>query len=165
MTIGEPVIERRGDGYRLVYQEVYATDIADLWQAITTRDRLARWMVDYAGDLRLGGERSVATEGDEESWARGTITSCNAPHSFETTWHAIGEEPTELSVTLEETDSGTLLRLVHTGIRSIFYGAGWQIYLERLEAHITGKAIGDGDAWQSRFAELSPDYEARFGVL
>lgn len=163
MTIEHPVIERRGDGYRLVYEEVYATDIADLWSAITTRERLARWMVDYAGDLRLGGEWSVATEGDEEPWTRGTITSCDAPHSFETTWHAVEEEPTELSVTLEEVDGGTLLRLVHTGIRSIFYGAGWQTYLERLAAEVAGEPIRED--WDARFAELSPDYEARFGAL
>lgn len=163
MTIDTPTIERHGDGYRLVYEEVYATDIDDLWNAITTRERLARWMVDYTGDLRHGDTWAVATSGDEESWATGTITSCDAPRSFTTTWHAAQEEPTELTVTLEEADGSTRMRLVHTGIRSIFYGAGWQTYLERLIADVAGESIPDD--WDARFAELSPEYEARFGTL
>jgi uncharacterized protein YndB with AHSA1/START domain len=163
MTIESPTIERHGDGYRLVYDEVYATDIDDLWEAITTRERLARWMVDYTGDLREGGTWAVATEGDEEPWATGTITSCDAPHLFTTTWHAIGEDPTELTVTLEGVDGGTRMRLVHTGIQSIFYGAGWQTYFERLAAEVAGEPIPED--WDARFADLSPQYEKRFSDL
>ncbi len=163
MTIHSPTIERHGDGFRLVYDEVYATGVDDLWEAITTRDRLARWMADYTGDLREGGTWAVATEGDEEPWATGTIASCDAPRSFTTTWHATGEEPTELTVTLEEADGGARMRLVHTGIRSIFYGAGWQTYLERLDAEARGEPIPQD--WDARFAELSPEYEKRFGNL
>lgn len=163
MSITRPVIEKHPDGYRLVYEDVYATDIADLWQAVTSRERLARWMTDYTGDLRLGGTWAVAADGDEPSWATGTITACDAPRSFTTTWHAIEEEPTELTVTLDEVDGGTRMRLVHTGIRSIFYGAGWQTYLERLAADVAGEQVAQD--WDARFAELSPEYEARFGAL
>ena len=163
MSITAPVIEKHPDGYRLVYEDVYATDVDDLWQAITTRERLARWMVDYTGDLHEGGTWAVATDGDEEPWATGTITSCEPPRSFTTTWHATGEDPTELTVTLEGVDGGTRMRLVHTGIRSIFYGAGWQTYLERLAADVAGDPIPDD--WDARFAELSPRYEERFSDL
>lgn len=163
MTIHSPTIERHGDGFRLVYDVVYETDIDDLWQAITTRERLARWMVEYTGDLREGGTWAVATEGDEDPWATGTITACDPPHAFATSWHAIGEEPTELTVTLERTEHGTRMRLVHTGIRSIFYGAGWQTYLERLAAEVSGAPIPQD--WDARFAELSPRYEELFGRL
>ncbi|UJP08867.1 SRPBCC domain-containing protein [Microbacterium sp. KUDC0406] len=163
MSITSPVIEKHPSGYRLVYEDVYATGIDDLWQAITTPERLSRWMVEYTGDLRLGGTWAVAANGDEPSWATGTITACDAPRSFTTTWHAIEEEPTEVVVTLEEVEGGTRMRLVHTGIRSIFYGAGWQTYLERLRAHLAGESFEQ--EWDDRFAELSPEYEARFGAL
>lgn len=163
MSITSPVIEKHSDGYRLSYEDVYNTDIDDLWQAITTRERLARWMVGYTGDLREGGIWAVATDGDEEPWARGTITACDAPRSFATTWHAAGEEPTDLTVTLETVEGGTRMRLVHTGIRSIFYGAGWQTYLERLAAEVAGEPIPED--WDARFAELSPAYKSRFGEL
>ena len=35
-------------------EDVYDTDIHDLWSALTEPDRLARWMAEVAGDLRLG---------------------------------------------------------------------------------------------------------------
>ncbi|GAA3923464.1 SRPBCC family protein [Microbacterium invictum] len=162
-----PLIEKHDDRYRLVYDEVYATGIDDLWDAVTTRDRLARWMADYTGDLRLGGTWEVASSDGEGTWGRGTITACDAPRSFTTTWHATGEEPTELVVRLEPVDGGTRLLLEHTGIQSIFYGAGWQAYLEQLTRHVADAdaELGGEDAWQARFAELKPQYDARFGAL
>ncbi|MGF3053023.1 SRPBCC family protein [Microbacterium sp. YY-03] len=163
MSITSPVIEKHPSGFRLVYEDVYATDIADLWQAITTIDRLARWMVDLTGDLRVGGTWAVVAKEGEPSWATGTITTCDAPRSFTSTWHAIEEEPTDLVVALDEVENGTRMRLVHTGIRSIFYGAGWQTYLERLAAHLAGEEAPFD--WDTRFAELSPEYKARFGAL
>lgn len=163
MNITAPVIEKHPSGYRLVYEDVYATDIEDLWQAITTRERLARWMVEYTGELRNGGSWAVAAEDGEPSWATGTVTACDAPRQFTTTWHAIDEDPTELTVTLDEVEGGTRMRLVHTGIRSIFYGAGWQTYLERLAAHLAGEPFPH--TWEDRFAKLSPGYEERFSSL
>lgn len=157
-------IEKHGESYRLVYDEIYPTDVDDLWQAVTDRDRLARWMADYSGDLRLGGTWEVASD-DDGPWARGTVTACDAPRSFTTTWHATGEEPTELVVRLEPADGGTRLVLAHDGIRSIFYGAGWQTYLERLADAIVGREVGGEDAWQVRFAELKPSWSERFAAL
>jgi uncharacterized protein YndB with AHSA1/START domain len=163
MSITSPVIEKHPSGFRLVYEDVYGTDIRDLWQAITTPERLARWMVDLTGEFRAGGTWSVVADGDEPSWATGTVTACEAPRSFTTTWHAVGEDQTELTVTLDDVEGGTRMRLVHTGIRSIFYGAGWQTYLERLASHIAGEE--HPHEWHARFAELSPAYEERFGAL
>jgi len=163
MSLHNPTIEKHGDTFRMVYDEVYRTDIDDLWQAVTTPERLARWMADYTGDLRLGGIWHVASDG--ESWGTGTITACDKPRSFTTTWHATGEEPTELVVTLEPADGGTRLVLAHTGIRSIFYGAGWQTYLERLATHADGAEVGGEDAWQARYTELRPAYDEIFRAL
>ena len=36
-------------------EDVYDTDIDDLWQACTTPERLARWIAEVSGDLRVGG--------------------------------------------------------------------------------------------------------------
>lgn len=160
-------IAQHDDRYRLVYEDVYATDIDDLWQAITDRARLARWMADYSGDLRLGGTWQVASDdgGSGEPWGRGTVTACDAPHSFTTTWQAEEEDPTELVVRLESVDGGTRLVLEHTGVQSPFYGAGWQTYLERLADDLAGRAVGGEDAWQARFAELKAPWAERFAAL
>lgn len=166
MTLGSPLIQRHGDGYRLVYDEVYATDLDDLWAAVTQRDRLARWMADYSGDLALGGRWEVADGDGEGTWGSGTIAACDPPRGFTTVWQAVGEEPTELVVRLETVDGGTRLVLEHTGIRSSSYAAGWRAYLEALDAHLrTPGADRDGEGWQRRYEDLAPGCEARFAEL
>jgi len=166
MTIAAPLIEKHGDGYRLVYDAVYATDVDDLWAAVTERDRLARRMGDYSGDLRLGGQWQVADADGHGAWGHGTVTACDPRRTFTTLWQADGEEPTELVVRLEPVAGGTRLVLEHTGVRPISYGAGWQTYLEALDGHLARPAGSrDEDAWQQRYRSLSPEYEARFAAL
>lgn len=166
MTLDSPRLERTEDRYLMVFEEVYATDIDDLWRAVTTRERLARWMADYTGDLREGGSWVVASE-DGGSWGKGRVLSCNPPRAFETEWHAIDEEPTRLRVRLEEVDGGTLLVLEHTGIQSIYYGAGWQTYLEQLVSHLAEPEgfTPDEETWNTRYLQLKPEYDARFAAL
>lgn len=163
MSIDNPTITKVGDGYRMVYEEIYRTDIDDLWHAVTTRERLARWMEDYQGDLRLGGTWSAGGSGDSP-WVRGTVTACDAPRSFTTTWHAVNEQPTELTVRLEPVEGGTRLVLEHDGVQSLGYGAGWQTYLEQLVRVIDDAEVdlGGEDAWQARFEQLDPVIRERF---
>jgi uncharacterized protein YndB with AHSA1/START domain len=48
---------RSADGAGVVRMEDrYETGIDDLWSALTDPIRLARWIADVEGDLRLGGE-------------------------------------------------------------------------------------------------------------
>src|SRR5579863_4419012 len=48
---------RSADGKGVVRMEDrYDTDIDDLWSALTGPRRLARWLGEVEGDLRLGGE-------------------------------------------------------------------------------------------------------------
>ena len=48
---------RSADGKGVVRMEDrFNTDIDDLWAALTDPDRLSRWLGDFEGDLRLGGE-------------------------------------------------------------------------------------------------------------
>src|SRR6476660_2244008 len=48
---------RSADGKGIVRMEDrYDTDIDDLWAALTDPRRLARWLGEVEGDLRLGGE-------------------------------------------------------------------------------------------------------------
>jgi uncharacterized protein YndB with AHSA1/START domain len=48
---------RSADGKGVVrMQDRFGTDIDDLWSALTDPGRLARWIGEVEGDLRLGGE-------------------------------------------------------------------------------------------------------------
>jgi len=51
----------------------YDTTVEDLWNAITTPQRLARWFTPVEGDLRLGGRYQL------QGNASGTITRCDPP--------------------------------------------------------------------------------------
>ena len=52
---------RSADGEGIVRMEDrYDTEIDDLWSALTDPRRLARWLGEIEGDLRLGGEFRAA---------------------------------------------------------------------------------------------------------
>ncbi len=159
-------ITRHGEGFLLEFDEVYPTTPHDLWEAVTTPDRLARWMTEYRGDLRVGGSwEAIASDGSV--WGVGEVTSCDPPRGFETVWHAREEQPTVLRVELEQVDGGTRLRLRHEDVQSIYYGAGWHVYLEQLGRHVVDPLPTHADeaAWDRRFGELSGEYEERFRAL
>ena len=55
----------------------YDTDIDDLWSALTDARRLARWIAQVEGDLRLGGAfRATFTSGWE---GPGRVDACDPP--------------------------------------------------------------------------------------
>jgi uncharacterized protein YndB with AHSA1/START domain len=58
----------------------YPTDVADLWDACTSAERLARWFMPVEGELRVGGRYRL------EGNAEGVVESCDPPHAFSATW-------------------------------------------------------------------------------
>jgi uncharacterized protein YndB with AHSA1/START domain len=66
---------RSANGKGIVRMEDrYDTNIDDLWSALTDPRRLARWLGDIEGDLRLGGEfraRFLPADGKAlDAWKR-----------------------------------------------------------------------------------------------
>lgn len=164
MNLQDVLIEPRSAGYRLEYCEVYATGIDDLWSAVTQPERLRRWMAEYVGDLSLGG-RWQALDGAGEVWCHGTVTACEAPRRFVTTWTGVDEPETVLEVTLESVEGGTRLRLVHGDVPTTEYGPGWHAYLIVLAGALADpSAERDDEGWGRRYAALVPAYEERFAA-
>lgn len=59
-------------------EDLYATDLDDLWEACTTPERLARWIAEISGDLRVGG---IVQATFTSSWSgSGRIEVCEQPH-------------------------------------------------------------------------------------
>lgn len=58
----------------------YDTSVDDLWDAITTPARLARWFLPVEGDLRIGGRYQLKGN------AGGTIERCERPDALDLTW-------------------------------------------------------------------------------
>src|SRR5689334_14709983 len=63
----------------------YPAPAADVWDALTDPDRIARWFLPVSGDLRLGGRYQL------EGNAGGTVETCDPPHSLALTWEFAGD--------------------------------------------------------------------------
>ena len=152
---------RTADGKGVVRMEDrFGTDIDDLWSALTDPGRLARWLGEFEGDLRLGGEfraRFFAS-----GWeGTGRVDVCEPPrHLLVTTRHDGQAEGHAIEATLTADGDHTILILEERGMPVNLlaaYGAGIQVHIEDLAAHIAGRERCAADA---RWQELQPAYEA-----
>jgi uncharacterized protein YndB with AHSA1/START domain len=135
------------------------TDIDDAWSAFTDPARLARWLGEFEGDLRLGGEFRARFFDD---WVgTGRVDACEPPrHLLVTTRHDRQAEEHAIEVTLTADGDRTILVLEERGMPVKLlaeYGGGIQLHVENLAAHLAGRERADGEA---RWAELMPAYRA-----
>ena len=152
---------RSADGQGIVRMEDrYDTGIDDLWSALTDPRRLARWLGEFEGDLRLGGEfraRFLAS-----GWeGTGRVEVCEPPRHLLVVTKGL-DEPDEhvIEATLAADGDQTLLILEERGMPVNLlaaYGSGIQVHVEDLAAHIAGRERCDAKA---RWEELLPAYEA-----
>lgn len=150
---------RSADGKGIVrMQDRFDTDIDDLWSALTDPRRLARWMGEVEGDLRLGGEfRARFTSGWEGT---GRVDVCEPPRRLlVTTRHARQTDEHVIEVTLAADGDQTILVWEERGMpldHLADYGAGIQVHVEDLAAHLAGRERCDIEA---RWNELLPAYQ------
>jgi uncharacterized protein YndB with AHSA1/START domain len=155
---------RSADGKGVVRMEDrFDTGIDDLWSAVTDPERLARWMGDVEGDLRLGGEFRFrfAASGSE---GNGRVDACDPPRRLLLTMRDSDPQPgqpeqTTLEVTLSADGSQTSLVWEERGLPLDLiaaYGAGIQIHVEDLAAYLAGGERRDSEA---RWNELMPPYQ------
>lgn len=119
----------------------YPTTPGDLWDAVTTADRIGRWLTPISGDLRLGGRYQL------EGNAAGKITACDPPRSFAATWE-FGGGISWIAVRIEEAEGGAQVTLEHTAAipdePDEFWdtygpgavGVGWDLGLLGLSLHL-----------------------------
>jgi uncharacterized protein YndB with AHSA1/START domain len=135
-------ISTRDDGAKvLVATRRYDTSIEDLWDALTSAERIPRWLLPISGELRLGGRYQL------EGNAGGEILRCEPPRTLGVTWGMHGQV-SWVNVTLaEHPDGGALLRLEHAahvppemwdqfGPGAV--GVGWDQALWGLARHLAG---------------------------
>jgi uncharacterized protein YndB with AHSA1/START domain len=151
---------RSADGKGIVrMQDRFDTDIDDVWSAFTDPRRLARWIGEIAGDLRLGGE--FRARFFSSGWeGTGRVEECEPPRRLLLRTRQPGE-PDEhvIEVTLAADGDQTILVLEERGMPLDLlaaYGAGIQVHVEDLAAHLAGRERCDADA---RWRELQPAYD------
>ena len=88
----------------------------------------------------------------------GRITEWEPHTRFAHEWIINDEFPSEVSYELAPTTGGTELRLVHHGLPVEMTGGytpGWQAFLIRLDARLTGQVV---PSWDDLFAALVEEY-------
>ena len=150
-------------------EDVYETDIDDLWMACTAPERLARWIAEVSGDLRVGGTVHAVFTSTWTGLAR--IEVCDAPHHLLLTAEPGADDETQIDARLTAEGSRTRLVVEERGLpvdKLHFYGAGWQAHLEDLGRSLEsdGSAHANGwsqqtaaVAWHERWTELTPAYQ------
>jgi uncharacterized protein YndB with AHSA1/START domain len=148
---------REEDGLGVVHvEDVYDTDILDLWSAITEPARLARWLATVDGDLRVGGEFTATFTSGWDGVGR--VDLCEKPHSLKVTTWSDEDAPGVITAHLTEEDAGTRLVIEENGLPLdvyCYHGSGWQTHIEDLAAYLAGRETSD---WGVRARELSPFY-------
>ncbi|WKA25998.1 SRPBCC family protein [Bradyrhizobium roseum] len=138
---------------------LYDTSVDDLWDALTDRERIARWFLPVEGDLALGGKYQIKGN------AGGTITACAPPTHFAATWE-FGGAVSWIDVALAAERNQARLTLEHTAIIEDHWnqfgpgavGIGWDLAIAGLERYLaTGAAVdhATAEAWM-----VSPDGKA-----
>ncbi len=137
-------------------EDVYDTDIADLWSAITEPDRLSRWIASVEGDLKVGG---IVHARFTSSWeGPGRIDVCDAPNHLVVTMEPGTHDEGVIEAVLTAEAGGTRLVVEERGLPldALYkHGAGWQAHIEDLGLYLAGGQ----SAWKARWTELSPVYQ------
>jgi|SRR5215475_2840912 len=134
----------------VIAARVYDTDAEDLWDALTSRERIPRWFLPIEGDLVIGGRYQL------QGNAGGTITRCDPPHALDVTWE-FGGGMSWVTVRLEpEADSTrlTLEHIVHASDVDQHWaqfgpgavGVGWDLAFLGLGLHVQSGAPVDREA-------------------
>lgn len=145
-----------GNGKAVVLERDYDAPIDEVWDALTSPERIGRWFLPISGDYRVGGRYQL------EGNAGGEIVACDRPSRFKVTWvYGEPENPADVSeVEVRLSPIGgdrTRLELEHVADvpsdRWAEYGpgavgVGWDGALLGLGLHLRGGSIDDPNAWQ-----------------
>jgi len=148
----------------VVATRTYDTSVDDLWDAITTPARLARWFLPVEGDLEAGGRYQLRGN------AGGTITRCDRPAALDLTWE-FGGATSWVTVRLVPEGARARLTLEHIAHRDGIgaehlktfgpgaVGIGWDLVLRGLAGHVAAPDVtvdpAAGAGWP-----LTPDGKA-----
>jgi uncharacterized protein YndB with AHSA1/START domain len=138
------------------------TRVDDVWAALTDSDQLAAWLGVVEGDLRVGGRFSARFHAS--GWeGTGRVDTCEPPRRVVVLTRDADEPdvPDEhvIDVTLTAAEAATVVVWEERPIPIDLlpaYGAGIQVHVEDLAAHLAGRERCDASA---RFGELFPAYQ------
>lgn len=160
--------ERNGKPTRTVVAgRTYDTTLDDAWDALTSAERIPRWMAPVTGDLRLGGRYQI------QGNAGGEITICDPPRHLALTWE-FGGGMSWVEVRLAASPGGGVhLELQHEAPVDDHWakygpgavGVGWELTLLGFAWHLDGDQAGppeQREAWAT--SENGKDFVSGSGL-
>jgi uncharacterized protein YndB with AHSA1/START domain len=136
-TLGSRTLEA-GEARVSTISQVYDTDIDDLWEVVTSAERIPRWFLPISGELKEGGHYQLTGN------ASGTVSRCDKPHGFAATWEN-GGLVSWIEVRLTPEGDGTRFELEHVAhVQEQWWdqfgpgatGIGWDMGLWGLANHL-----------------------------
>jgi uncharacterized protein YndB with AHSA1/START domain len=152
-VVGRRVLEA-GEARTVTITKRYRTTAEDLWDACTSADRIPRWFLPIAGDLRVGGRYQL------EGNAGGEVLTCDPPTAFTATWE-FGGQVSWIEVRVSADGDGARLELEHIAhvddaMAQQFgpgaVGIGWDLGLLGLHLHLaSGETVDpkEFEAWSA----------------
>lgn len=178
MTIADEInsvirkVKTGGAAQQVVLERAFDTDAADLWNACTSEERLARWFEPVRGDLTLGGRYTLTGSGTE-----GEILRCESPRHMAITWEYQGAVSHVEVDLIPATRARTVLRLTHHCPPDDHWetygpaatGVGWEGALRALSLYLAGDPRSAPEALQefpgtSEGQELTRRASAAWGL-
>lgn len=106
-------------------EQTYPAGLKDVWEAVTTSERIARWFLPLSGDLRLGGQYQF------EGNAGGTVLECAPPAEgtahYRITWE-FGGGVSWVTVRLSAEGESTRFSLEHVSHAADLPDGMWDTY-------------------------------------
>ncbi|MCT4357131.1 SRPBCC family protein [Streptomyces sp. Je 1-79] len=155
---------KAGDAATVLLRRTYDAEVADVWDAVTSPERISRWFLPVSGELKLGGTYQL------EGNAGGEILECVPPERLRVSW-LFGPDPgfSEVEVRLTpEADGRTVFDLEHVAVVPEEFagqfgpgavGVGWDLALLGLGRYLTG-----GEISREEMLAWSESAEAREGM-
>lgn len=151
------------DGRTLVLTRRFATQIGDVWASITDPERLGRWFGTWSGDPSSGSVMvTMNAEPEPVPPVRYAIHACEPPRLLAVSatdgygnWRLTAElseldGATTLVLRQEDLDPGSLPEI----------GPGWEWYLDRLLAAVSGSSPPTLDDFDAGYMPMSAAYAA-----
>ena len=157
-AVTRTVIQREYQGKPakvVIATRTYETTPDDLWDALTSRERLPRWFMPIEGDLKVGGRYQLKGN------AGGEILKCDKPALLAVTWEMQGQASWVEVKLAPQGPERTQLTLEHVAhVPDDFWnqfgpgavGVGWELGLLGLALHLAAgpqSAHPDADGWST----------------
>ncbi|MGW1615776.1 SRPBCC family protein [Streptomyces sp. NPDC002285] len=159
-----------GEARTVLLRRTYDAELTDVWDAVTSPERISRWFLPVSGEFKVGGRYQL------EGNAGGEILECEEPTRLRVSW-LYGPDPGFSEVEVRITPEGeerTVLELEHVAVVPDEFwdqfgpgavGIGWDLGLLGLAMHLAGGGMSkeESEAWQ--FSDEGKAYATRSGEL